>query len=71
VVIATALPPPPSNFINVVKIHNFRHFRQRAMVEKMARGAEWQDCFVLLCACAQKVQNKGWQSANRGLWIIS
>jgi hypothetical protein len=34
-----------------------------------ARRAEWQDSFILLCGCAQKVQNKGWQSANRSLWI--
>jgi hypothetical protein len=36
-----------------------------------ALRAEWQDCFVMLCAIAQKVQNKGWQSANWGLWIIT
>jgi hypothetical protein len=31
---------------------------------------EWQDCFVLLCECAQKLQITGWQSANLGFWII-
>jgi hypothetical protein len=33
--------------------------------------AEWRNCFVLLCACAKKVKNRGWRSASRGLWIIS
>ena len=28
----------------------------------LPEGPKWQDCFDTLCACAQKVQNKGWRS---------